>query len=171
MMTIVADTSPLNYLLLIGEVEVLPKLYNHIVIPEAVFVELQARSTPAPVAEWIARRPRWLQVEPSAVPEGDRDAQTLGKGEREAIALAQAHLPSVVLLIDEGRGRRLATQRRIPIIGTLGVLDMAAARGLLHLPAALERLQQTSFHVAPGLIALLLDRDAARRTARGPVPD
>ncbi len=58
-MVIVADTSPLNYLLLIGEVEVLPKLYSHIMIPEAVLAELRARSAPVPVAEWITCPPRW----------------------------------------------------------------------------------------------------------------
>ncbi len=57
-MVIVADTSPLNYLLLIGEVEVLPKLYSHIMIPEAVFAELRTRTVPVPVAEWVARWPR-----------------------------------------------------------------------------------------------------------------
>ena len=104
-MVIVADTSPLNYLLLIGEVEVLPRLYSRIVIPEGVLTELRARTAPAPVAEWIACPPRWLHVESSSVAESDLDLQILGQGEREAIALAQARLPNVLLLIDEGKGR------------------------------------------------------------------
>ena len=82
-------------------------------------------------------------------------------------ALAEARRPNVVLLIDEGKGRCVATQRRIPIIGTLGVLDTAAARGLLDLRSALERLRQTNFYVAPSLIVRLLERDAVRRAARG----
>jgi predicted nucleic acid-binding protein len=39
-MIVIADTSPLNYLVLIGEAEVLRRLYGQVVIPEAVLREL-----------------------------------------------------------------------------------------------------------------------------------
>ena len=55
-MVIIADTSPLNYLLLIDEVDILPKLYSHIVIPEAVFAELQRPKAPVSVLEWMFPR-------------------------------------------------------------------------------------------------------------------
>jgi len=34
-MIVVADTTPVNYLILIGEIDVLPKLYGRVVIPPA----------------------------------------------------------------------------------------------------------------------------------------
>ena len=36
-MIVIADTSPLNYLVLIGEVDLLRRLYRQVMIPEAVF--------------------------------------------------------------------------------------------------------------------------------------
>jgi len=39
-MIIVADTSPINYLVLIKEIEILPKLYGKVVVPGTVREEL-----------------------------------------------------------------------------------------------------------------------------------
>src|ERR1700674_2013708 len=39
-MIVVADTSPINYLILIGEIETLTKMYGRVVIPRAVREEL-----------------------------------------------------------------------------------------------------------------------------------
>ncbi len=41
-MIVVSDTSPINYLLEIGHIDVLSKLFGTIVIPTAVFAELKA---------------------------------------------------------------------------------------------------------------------------------
>jgi predicted nucleic acid-binding protein len=35
-MIVVADTSPINYLILIGEIEILTKMYGKVVIPQTV---------------------------------------------------------------------------------------------------------------------------------------
>ena len=64
-MTVVSNTTPLNYLILIGQADILSKLYELIVIPEAVFNELTAQSTPQLVQEWIASKPAWLEVRPA----------------------------------------------------------------------------------------------------------
>lgn len=40
MILVVADTSPLNYLILIEAIQVLPRLYGRIVIPTEVFREV-----------------------------------------------------------------------------------------------------------------------------------
>jgi predicted nucleic acid-binding protein len=89
-MIVIADTSPLNYLVLIGEAEILRRLYGRVVIPEAVLRELQHPETPAAVSEWIARRPVWLEIERTTIPP-DQALRLLGEGEREAIILAQQH--------------------------------------------------------------------------------
>ena len=39
-MIVVSDTSPITVLLTVGEVDLLPKLFHEVVIPEAVRVEL-----------------------------------------------------------------------------------------------------------------------------------
>jgi predicted nucleic acid-binding protein len=44
------------------------------------------------------------------------------------------------------------------VIGTLGVLLEAAERGLVDLPEATARLQQTTFYVSPEVLEPLLQR-------------
>ena len=39
-MIVIADTSPINYLILIGEIDVLPALYGQVLIPPSVREEL-----------------------------------------------------------------------------------------------------------------------------------
>jgi len=159
-MVVVADTSPLNYLVQISHEEVLPSLFGQIWIPKAVFVELSHARAPERVAAWVRAIPEWLivvTVEPS------EDSADLDRGEREALALAEVHRPSVLLIADDGRARDTAALRGIPTTGTLGVLDTAAAAGLLDLRGALGKLRATNFHGADHLFAILLERDARRR--------
>jgi len=51
-MIIIADTSPINYLVLTGFQELLPTLFGQILIPEAVLDELQSPATPPAVKQW-----------------------------------------------------------------------------------------------------------------------
>jgi predicted nucleic acid-binding protein len=154
-MIVVADTTPINYLILIGEIEVLAKLYGRVVIPETVRSELTQAGAPARVREWIAHPPGWLEVlSPSMVP--DADLERLDAGERDALALAVEHSADQVI-VDELLGRREAERRGLSVIGTIGVLREAAYEGLLDLRIAVERLRQTSFHISPAILASLLD--------------
>ncbi len=45
-MIVIADTSPINYLVQIGEVELLEKFYEQVIIPNAVFEELNSDFAP-----------------------------------------------------------------------------------------------------------------------------
>src|SRR6266567_4022409 len=53
-MIVVADASPLNYLVLIDQIGLLPVLYQQVLIPEAVLAELRRPRTPKSVGLWIA---------------------------------------------------------------------------------------------------------------------
>ena len=59
-----------------------------------------------------------------------RLAELLDQGEAEAIELAK-ELHADFLLIDERKGRRLAAQEGVPVIGLLGVVLLAKRRGLI----------------------------------------
>jgi predicted nucleic acid-binding protein len=48
-------------------------------------------------------------------------------------------------------------------IGTLGILEAAAAKCLISLPDALERLRATSMFISDELLAQSLQRDSKRR--------
>ena len=87
-MIVVADTGPLNYLILIGHIDILEALYGEVVIPPAVRDEMLDRSAPGAVRSWINNPPRWLEVRtPGRI--DTRLDQTLDDGELEAITLAQ----------------------------------------------------------------------------------
>ena len=121
--------------MLIGEADILQRLYRRVVIPEAVLRELLHPETPTIVPEWIARRPAWLEVERITTPP-DPNLRWLGEGECEAIMLAEQYGQDVLLLMDEGRGRREAQRRGLRITGTLGVLNDAASRGWVDLSSS-----------------------------------
>ena len=95
--------------------------------------------------------------------ESDSELEKLGAGEREAILLACEQQPQALLLIDEGKGRRAASRWQIRMIGTLGMLELAAARDLLDLPTAVERLTRTTFYITPGLLRTFLERHSRRK--------
>jgi len=61
-MIVIADTTPLHYLVLLNHADILRELYGRVIIPEAVFGELQVDRTPATVKQWIASCPDWLEV-------------------------------------------------------------------------------------------------------------
>lgn len=159
-MIVVADTTPVHYLVLLGHADVLHTLYGGVIIPESVFDELQAPATPKAVKEWVANRPDWLEVRRAPVPQ-DLALTALDPGECEAIALAEA-LSADALIIDDRAARREAERRRLRVIGTLRVLDDAAAASLVDLPKALQRLQAAGFYLDATLVRFLLDRHSKR---------
>ena len=61
-MIVVSDTSPLNYLILIGLQEILPALFRRVVAPPAVLAEMLQPGAPEAVSAWAATPPEWLEV-------------------------------------------------------------------------------------------------------------
>ena len=164
-MLVVADNSPLRYLRVLDCAHVLPVLFERILIPHAVLGELQHPKTPAVVRTWLADPPAWLEVR-SIVGRPDVALSTLESGEQEAIVLAQ-ELHADILLVDDGKARDLAIQRGLRVMGTVGILEQAAARGLVDLPEVLTRLLTTNFRILHTIINDALARDAARKHQEG----
>jgi len=87
-MIVIADTTPLNPLILIDQASILEALYARVIAPAAVLSELQAQGTPPKVMAWISHRPAWLEVDPRVFAP-DPALAHLDAGERDAIILAQ----------------------------------------------------------------------------------
>lgn len=160
-MIVVADTSPLKYLVLIGHVAVLQELYGRVVIPSGVASELSDARSPEAVRTWAGALPGWLEVRRVQVPV-DAGLDAVDPGEAEAIVLAEASRSESLLIIDDRDGRREATRRGITTTGTLGILIDAAGRGLLDLADAFDRLDRTTFSASPTLLREILDRQSKR---------
>lgn len=162
-MIVIADTSPLNYLILIGKIDLLRALYGEITIPEAVFTELQAAKTPNKVKKWMARHLDWVRIQKiSSVL--DEQLRELHLGEAEAIALAEA-LNAAGIIIDEKEGRKIAFERGLTVTGLLGVLRDASSRDLINLSATLADLEKTAFLASPELIQKLIEQERQRKAS------
>jgi predicted nucleic acid-binding protein len=156
---VVADTGPIHYLVLTETVDVLPQLYDRVVIPAAVNLELTHPNSPAAVRDWALALPPWCEIRVSAA---CGKASDLGPGEMEAIALAQ-ELNADAVLLDDRAARREAIRCGLVVTGTLGVLVDASELDLIVLEDAFTRLSRTTFYADPVLIQQLLARESARR--------
>ena len=166
-MIVIADTTPINYLVLTGHEGLLPRLFGPVVIPEEVLRELRAEATPQAVRQWIRNPPEWLEIRATTEPP-DRTLSHLGPGERQAIQLAEV-LSADLLLVDEKAARREAAKRHLRTTGTLGILDLAADKGLVDFAQAFERLKETSFYISSSVENFFLERDS-RRKRKTPSP-
>lgn len=157
-MIVVADTSPICYLILIDEIQLLGALFGTVHVPEAVAAELAHTAVPAPVAQFLREPPAWIEVQEIGAEEVPPVLTSLDDGEREAILLAQ-RLKADLLIADDKAARKTAESLGLRVTGTLGVLEAATRRGLLDLPRAVDRLRKTNFRVSPALLRSLLERN------------
>ncbi len=109
-MAIVCDTSPLSYLVLIGEVEMLPELYGEVWVPPAVEEELLHPEGPPEVREQVGSGPEWLKVKSlsekstsETSPSGDLLSELSGETAELVRDLGQGN----ELRFSSPRGRRL----------------------------------------------------------------
>jgi predicted nucleic acid-binding protein len=151
-MIVVSDTSPINYLVLVELQDLLPKLLDRVLIPDAVHRELRASGAPDPIRRFLADAPPWLVVKPS--PPVIPALRHLDAGERETISLARSVGADMVLL-DERKGRQAAREQGLRVSGTLGLIRLAANQNLVTLADVLARLEKTNFRLSPRLLEAL----------------
>jgi predicted nucleic acid-binding protein len=101
----------------------------------------------------------WLTVLPGAEPADARLANVqLDEGELAALSLALQR--GAAVLIDELRGRTVAAQLGLTVVGTLGLLLMARERGLVgSLRPMVELLQRGGYFLSTRLIDQVLAND------------
>ena len=153
-MIVVSDTSPITNLIQINKLEILRLLFQKIIIPVSVFEELNKIKS----QKEIIQNSDWIEIK-SAI---DRDSikllqQKIDFGEAESIILA-GELHADFLLIDELKGRKLAEQNGLKIIGLLGVLLKAKKEKLIpEIKPLLDSLiNDASFRIHPMLVNDLL---------------
>lgn len=156
---VVCDTGPINYLIQIEAIEVLPRLFDRILIPPSVHLELTSAAAPKIVQTWTRQLPSW-----GSVRNVDCILQEtfpgLSPADVEVLSLAKEAGAAVV--IDDLAARRAARVLMIPLVGTLGILELAAMKGLISLPDALARLRSTNIHLAQHLYDEILRRNGLK---------
>ena len=149
-MKVVCNTTPLILLSKIRRLDLLAQLYEQVLVPQAVLAELDEK--PGPDVEVVHRLIDVDQLRVEDGPPGVRHLPVeLGRGEREAIALALACGADLILL-DDQEGRTLARSKGLRISGTIGVLLEAKVRGHLErVRPELDRLVESGFWLAETL--------------------
>jgi hypothetical protein len=92
-----------------------------VIIPQAVYHELQDPHTPKQVKDWIDSAPAWIEIRHADL-SFYTSKKNLGAGEREAIALA-LELRADALLLDDRDGTKEARKQNIPTLSTFGILS------------------------------------------------
>jgi len=162
-MKIVSDASPLINLSRIGELGLLRKLYEELIIPEAVWNEVvvdgagQAGAAEVNAAKWIKTKKVCNKNLVQAL------QQNLDAGESEAIALS-LEINTVLLLMDERIGREVARHFGLHCTGLIGILIEAKhKRHIISIKPYLDSLRQIAgFRINNDLyLRVLLDENEA----------
>lgn len=157
-MIVIADASPINYLIILGKIDILPQLYGRVIISDGVLSELTAEPAPDEIVSWLSARPTWLEVRSLVGPIATDLVERLDRGESESIQLA-VNLNADILLIDEKRGRRIAVERGFKVVGVLGLLALGEEKGLLDFEDALQKLRTTNFYISETFLKRLQDQE------------
>jgi predicted nucleic acid-binding protein len=154
-MLVVADSSPLHYLILIDSAHLLPAMYGRVTVPDTVAFELSHAQAPQKVRDFIIAPPPWLSVQ---VPSSLLNLDELDAGEVAAISLA-VEIKADLLLIDDLDGRRAAQKQGLRITGVVGILLEASDRGLISLMPLVDKLTHAGLYLSQDLISRLRKQD------------
>lgn len=164
-MITVSDTTPLRYLIDVDEVHILETLFGQVIIPEKVAEELQRPKTPQKVKDWMQARPAWLEVRKADL-SIFTPQKKINDGEREAFALA-LELQADTVLLDDFAALPEAKRLKLQTVALFTLLERAAARDLIDLPQAVDKMRKTTFRLPPeDEIQAMLERDRIRRESK-----
>lgn len=152
-MLVDSNASPLILLARIDLLEILPRLFDRVLIPRAVLDETLAGGEDDPGSRETYQA-TWLEIveEPGEQPVHLAFLEHLNAGEAATISLAQA-LRADLVLIDERQGRKIAQRLGLRVKGTIGVLVAARREGLVpQLEPLLMRLREEGAWVSDLLI-------------------
>lgn len=159
-MIIVADTTPLISLMKIGHLDLLEQLFGEVQIPEAVFDEL-VYNTNFPEESKLIQESNYIiriSVKDTSAVDLLRRSSGLDAGESEAIILSDS-IGASLLLMDEVKGRQVAKQMGIPLMGTIGLLLVGYNEKLLtkqQILECIEIMKTSGRHISESLYQQLL---------------
>ncbi len=161
-MIVVSDTTPLISLMKIGQLNLLHQLFGEVQIPNAVYDELVSNTRfpdeSRQIREcWFIKRVDVADVQSVRL---IRRSTGLDAGESEAIVLADS-MSASLLLMDEAKGRQVAMQMGIQLMGTIGMLLVAYREKLLskeEILQCIDILKINGRHISEKLYKQLLEK-------------
>jgi predicted nucleic acid-binding protein len=105
-------------------------MFNEVLLPGAVIEELlRINALKQEVAEFLSQP--WVKKQQIQISDKYNELRkSLDAGESEAIILAQQR-GAGMLLMDESKGRRLAMEMNLKVLGLMGLLIRAKKEGLI----------------------------------------
>jgi predicted nucleic acid-binding protein len=152
MRLLVSNTGPLIALSAIDALDLLPRLYERVVIPEEVRKELDA--APHGIMRFpFAETKDWLEVQHVSTPVDPLLTTVLDAGEAAVIQLAR-QVRTDAVLIDERKGRKVARSvYHLKVIGTVRVLVDAKNKGLLSsVGSVLEEIRRNGYWIHDAIV-------------------
>ena len=155
-MIVVSNSTPLIHLSAMGKLNLLPQLFDEIVIANEVYEEVVLKGQDRPAAsevqaaKWIQRRTISNRLA-CAILQNSLDA-----GESATIVLA-IELAADLTILDDRLARNQAQALSIKITGTVGILLMAAEQGIVHFQQTLDALLATGFRLSAAEYQRVID--------------
>ncbi len=160
-MLVVSDTTPIISLMKDNRLGILKELFREIVIPEAVYNELTSNPKFPEEAKMIEDSDfiKTVTLNDQKLLDVFQRATGLDLGESEAIIYSDES-GADLLMMDEAKGRQVAKQMNIRIIGTLGILQLANEKGLLtgnDVRHCIDVLKENERHISDNLIEKVME--------------
>ncbi|MDT9198021.1 DUF3368 domain-containing protein [Limnospira sp. PMC 1042.18] len=140
-MKVVVNGTPLIALSLIDRLQLLPRLFDEILIPPTVYREVAIQGGDRPGREAILTRTGAIVQAPAGTSSIEPLLLGLDAGEFEVILLSR-ELQGDWVLIDERLGRRVALSLGLPVKGSLGLLLAAVGADLMTRQEARESVSE-----------------------------
>lgn len=144
-MKVVSNSTPLIAMSRINKIDLLRVLFNNIIVPGAVYNEVVSEGAGRPGVKEVANASWIIKIEVQNLLAVSILQMDLDRGEAEAVVLAK-ELGADYLLLDEKKARRVARNSGVKHMGTVGILGLAAKKGLISdLDDTFDKLEQNGF--------------------------
>jgi predicted nucleic acid-binding protein len=155
-MVAVSNSTPLIALSKIGKLNLLREYFEKISIPKAVYDEVVVKGGVLYGAEEVAEAD-WIMVEDVGNSLAVESLSIyLDAGESEAIVLAKEN--NCLLIIDDGDGRKTASNMNMDITGKVGILLKAGRDGKIDLRESLDELNACGFRLSDKVRDFILSK-------------
>jgi predicted nucleic acid-binding protein len=157
----VINSSPVIALGRVGQVELLARLPQKAIIPQAVSEELLNGPEGDPARQVVEGG--LFEIVETPPPSPEILAYDLGKGETAVLSFAVLN-PDWVAILDDGAARRCARSLSIAMTGTLSVVILAKQYGLIESAGqVLRALRSNGFRLDDSLISNALKRTVGEK--------
>jgi predicted nucleic acid-binding protein len=154
MRKVISNTTPIISLMKINKLFLLKELYQKIIIPSAVFEEIE-NGKDKPFYQNL-KKFDWIQIHKIKNQPSIKYIFDLDKGEAEVLILAD-EIQADLIIMDEVMGRRYAKQLEFRLTGTIGILLKAKELGLItSLKEHIDELIEKGTWLSPSLVSKAL---------------